>query len=278
MSPPKTSRESERDTYVSPTEEAIPSEKNTHQTIAAARASNVIERINHAREIIAEQPFVKSGSVMTGGKNAKVSYSFIPISQILDAVRRAHAIAGVTVVLGRPEYDTENAEKRYSYVKRNAYGDETTWYAANGHIDCTIYGSSVDDRLEISVPFEAQDNSDKLTNKIITNAERCLYRVLYSIDEGDGSDPEAVNIPLENISLPDDPFFSPRKTAKPSADRDVAQMRDTIQKANNNKDIPACAEAIRKARSEHGFMSAWTDDVVAKVYDEIVAICREASQ
>ncbi len=155
-------------------------------------SDNVIERINAARRIIAESDFVKSGTVK-GGQ----SYNFIPIAQILDAVRKAHAQAGVTVVFGSPEYDPEQFEKRYSYQKKGNYG-ETTWFAANGHIHATIYGASVDDRIEMDVPFEAQDNSDKLTNKIITNAERCLYRVLYAIDEGDATDPEAFNYEIQD--------------------------------------------------------------------------------
>lgn len=183
-------------------------------------ASNVIERINEARRIIAEVEFAKSGTVK-GGQ----SYSFIPIGQILQAVRKAHAQAGVTVTFGRPEYDAEQFEKRYSFVKKGQYG-ETTWHAANGHITATIYGGSVDDRIELEVPFEAQDNSDKLTNKIITNAERCLYRVLYAIDEGDATDPEAFSFEMPapeprrswREQAQEDAFF---KTAKTQTDGEV---------------------------------------------------------
>lgn len=165
-----------------------------------ADSKNVIERINDARRIIAGEDFSKSGQV----KGAQ-SYSFIPIGQILAAVRKAHAQAGVTVVFGTPEYDVQKNERRWTYDKTyvDPYGKEkkTQWHAAIGHIHVTIYGSSVDDLIETDVPFEAQDNSDKLTNKIITNAERCLYRVLYAIDEGDGSDPEAYNEPMIDPSV-----------------------------------------------------------------------------
>lgn len=164
-------------------------------------SKNVIERINDARRIIAGEDFSKSGTV----KGAQ-SYNFIPIGQILAAVRKAHAQAGVTVVFGTPEYEVQKNERRWTYDK--TYTDQytskekkTQWHAAIGHIHVTIYGSSVEDLIETDVPFEAQDNSDKLTNKIITNAERCLYRVLYAIDEGDGSDPEAYNEPMIDPSV-----------------------------------------------------------------------------
>ncbi len=156
---------------------------------------NVIQRINDARKIIATVDFIKSGQVEGGQK-----YKFIPIGQILNAIRKAHAEAGVTVVFGTPEYDVTKNERRWTYEKTSQYG-KTQWHAAIGHIHVTIYGSSAEDAIETDVPFEAQDNSDKLTNKIITNAERCLYRVLYAIDEGDGSDPEAINVPMIDPSF-----------------------------------------------------------------------------
>lgn len=172
-------------------------------------SDNIAERLNKARKIIASQSFKKSGTVQGGQK-----YNFIPISDILDAVRKAHADAGVNVLFGAPQYDAEQFEKRYSYTKKGQYGD-TLWQAANGHIHVIIFGASVDDCIETDIPFEAQDNSDKLTNKIITNAERCLYRVLYAIDEGDATDPEAFH---EEIPAQVQTEEKPRKRKIPTDD------------------------------------------------------------
>lgn len=214
-------------------------------------APNVIERINEARRIIAETEFTKSGTVK-GGQ----SYTFIPIGQILQAVRKAHAQAGVTVTFGRPQYDAEQFEKRYTYVKKGQYG-ETTWHAANGHIVATIYGSSVEDCIEMEVPFEAQDNSDKLTNKIITNAERCLYRVLYAIDEGDATDPEAFNFEMPAEEPPkslrgqaiEDPFFSPSKkdigtvAKERRASVEIPKAKQALAKLRDSDDVPTTLQA-----------------------------------
>lgn len=157
------------------------------------------QRIADAYRDIAATDFTKSGTVKVGGRE---SYGFIPIGQILQAVRDAHARHGIFTIFGRPEFDVQASEKRYSYTKKSPYdGRETTWVAANGHIDVRICGAG-GDCIEVTVPCEAQDNSDKLTNKLITNAERCLYRTLYAIDEGDATDPEAFNEPRES-----DPFF-----------------------------------------------------------------------
>ena len=176
----------------------------------------VYERIAAAYQDIAAMPFVKSGTVNAGTRD---SYKFVPISQILQAVREAHARHGVIVLFGRPEYDAEQGEKRYTYEKTSRDGSYTTrWQAANGHIDVRICGGSAEDVIELTVPCEAQDNSDKLTNKLITNAERTLYRTLYAIDEGDEDDPEAVNEPIEKpapqvsraekLRQSSDPFFT----------------------------------------------------------------------
>lgn len=189
----------------------------------------VHQRIAHASQIIASSDFSKSGTVNPGTRNA---YNFIPISQILETVRRAQAEAGVFVVFGSPEYDPAQRERRWEYETTNPqFGTKTTWYCANGHLTATIYGAD-GDSIETTVPFEAKDNSDKLTNKILTNAMRSLYRTLYSIDEG-SADPEAENVPNE-VSEGDgrramaeqaraDPFFGGSKRPLQEVAREVVR-------------------------------------------------------
>lgn len=234
---------------------------------------NVIARINKAREVIAETDFQKSGQVK-GGQ----SYSFIPIGQILQAVRKAHAIAGVTVTFGTPEYDTEQFEKRYSYQKKGQYG-ETTWFAAVGHIHAVIYGSSVEDRIEMDIPFEAQDNSDKLTNKIITNAERCLYRVLYAIDEGDATDPEAYNFEMQDapkesrkrITAAEDPFSKPEESdAEKDSRRKAAECRKAIEEWFNEDPMGNGSNYIIADYAQRfGQLEEWAPGTYIQCYKEL---------
>ncbi|MBR6911167.1 MAG: ERF family protein [Candidatus Methanomethylophilaceae archaeon] len=234
--------------------------------------TNVIERINEARRIVAETEFTKSGTVK-GGQ----SYNFIPIAQILDAVRKAHAQAGVTVVFGSPEYDAEQFEKRYSYQKKGQYG-ETTWFAANGHIHATIYGSSVEDKIEMDVPFECQDNSDKLTNKIITNAERCLYRVLYAIDEGDATDPEAFNEPMQDVPKQgrkligqDDPFWSSKKQSPEEINfKKANECRKAIEEWIEEDPLQNSGnEIIGNYTGRFGQIGQWNAGTVLQCYKEL---------
>lgn len=187
---------------------------------------SIYARIDAAFKEIAQHDFRKDGRVQ-----GSQGYKFIPINQILNVVRTAHANHGVKVIFGRPEYSPEQFEKRYTYKKVSRDGYETTWTAANGHIDVRIVGAGPDDMIEMTVPFEAQDNADKLTNKILTNAERCLYRTLYAIDEDDANDAEAFNDSMESKvesrtekleSAKSDPFFG--KKAEPT----VVKGRDEI--------------------------------------------------
>lgn len=136
----------------------------------------VHERIANAMQVIAETDFNKSGQV-TGG----ATYKFIPIGQILQAVRKAHAKAGLFLTIGQLEYDQSNGEGIFTSDR---------WTKARGHCEVSINGAD-GDCISFVVPFNVQDNSDKLDNKIVTNIERQAYRVLYAIDEGDATDPES---------------------------------------------------------------------------------------
>ena len=251
---------------------------------------NVFSRIQKAYRTIASQGFSKSGQV-----KGAASYSFIPIGQILEAVRKAQADAGLTVVFGRPEYDHDNHEKRWEYSKEG-YNGKSTWFAAVGHIEVRIYGTSADDCLEMTIPFEAQDNSDKLTNKIITNAERCLYRTLYSIDEG-SEDPESINVPMEpeppkKVDPKSDPFFkgvikgyketpipAPKKPQATdiTADRPREEMLKTIVKATKDMMLrPVVKKAVTEAGCGEADTDQWTDDQVKMVYKAVVNAGRGA--
>ena len=169
----------------------------------------VHERITQAMQVISETAFDKSGKVKGGQE-----YAFIPIGQILAAIRRAHAKAGLFLTIGQLEYDKDNGEGIFT---------QDRWTKARGHCEVTINGAD-GDSVTFTVPFNVQDNSDKLDNKIVTNIERQAYRVLYAIDEGDASDPEAEWHEDRVATTTEDKFF---KTAKaPEQPKKAAPVRD----------------------------------------------------
>lgn len=148
------------------------------------------QRISDAYKDIAAESFEKTDRVSGG-------YAYIPIAQMLGTIRAAHARHGIITVFGPVQYDPEQNEKRIT-VRKTVNGGtyEKTYTVANGHVDVRIYGAG-GDWIETTVSCEAQDNSDKLTNLLLTNAQRALYRTLYAIDEGPGMDPEEFNYSVE---------------------------------------------------------------------------------
>ena len=169
----------------------------------------VHERIATAMQVIAEFDFNKSGKV-TGG----ATYNFIPIGQILAAIRRAHAKAGLFLTIGQLEYDKDNGEGIFT---------QDRWTKARGHCEVSINGAD-GDCVSFVVPFNVQDNSDKLDNKIVTNIERQAYRVLYAIDEGDATDPETEwHEDKVSVSQEDKLFKTPKASEQP---KKAAPVRD----------------------------------------------------
>ena len=190
----------------------------------------VHERISQAMQVIAEIDFNKSGKV-TGGQ----AYNFIPIGQILQAIRKAHAKAGLFLTIGQLEYDKDNGEGIFT---------QDRWTKARGHCEVSINGAD-GDCLTFTVPFNVQDNSDKLDNKIVTNIERQAYRILYAIDEGDATDPESewhedkVTVPAEDKFF-GKPKTAPAKTAPgkdPEKDRLVNELTRVIMESPSDGDV-----------------------------------------
>ena len=191
----------------------------------------VHERIAQAMQVIAEIDFNKSGKV-TGGQ----AYNFIPIGQILQAIRKAHAKAGLFLTIGQLEYDKDNGEGIFT---------QDRWTKARGHCEVSINGAD-GDCLTFTVPFNVQDNSDKLDNKIVTNIERQAYRILYAIDEGDATDPESEWHEDKVAVTTEDSFFkSPTKAApkikgpamSAAKDKLLRELTDIITKRPGDADI-----------------------------------------
>jgi hypothetical protein len=209
---------------------------------------NVFARIAAAYKEISAEVFEKTGTVAGSGGG----YKFIPIGQILEIVRKANGNNGVIVIFGKPEYDADQGEGRTKYDKANNYGGTTTWHYAVGHITVRIFGESSDDRIEMEVPFEAQDNSDKLTNKIMTNAERCLYRTLYAIDEG-GDDPESINETMSNIvddAKPKKSKTTVNQTSKPEHTEDVPNFQPASEISSETPERKTMINALIAAEHE----------------------------
>lgn len=204
----------------------------------------IFVRIDKAFQEIASKNLKKSKTSGTGS----YAYNFIPISDILDVVRPAHAKYGVKVIPSRVIFDEENCETRTL---------NTGKILANGHIVFRIVGKSMEDSIEASISCEALDNSDKTTNKLITNAERGLYRAMYGLDEGDDTDPEAYHVKLneegvQKSSTPKvvpsadkgpDKFFGSKAKADKSASQTSPMTGPSAQATPSKSDLDIILDA-----------------------------------
>ena len=219
----------------------------------------VHERITQAMQVISETAFDKSGKVKGGQE-----YAFIPIGQILAAIRRAHAKAGLFLTIGQLEYDKDNGEGIFT---------QDRWTKARGHCEVSINGAD-GDSVTFTVPFNVQDNSDKLDNKIVTNIERQAYRVLYAIDEGDASDPEA-EWHEDRVAAPSkDKFFKSAAAIKEENPKQTSPVRDAEKDRFVNvltriiMEVPSDADAIFSMLGTRKLTDC-TADELREIYEAI---------
>ena len=170
----------------------------------------IYQRIDRAMADLMEADFTKSKMVWIRppGTNFKADpgngYAILPIGDILAEVRRVHGRWGIKPFFGRIVIDERLASDREVH--------------AIGHVDYRLIGRDADDCIEGTLAVEAQDRADKLVNKLLTNAERSLYRSLYSIDGDDAQDPEEVNRPAPETPKRPDPFFDRKPKAEAPKD------------------------------------------------------------
>ena len=232
----------------------------------------IYQRIADAYRDIAAATFTKDSKVP-----GFAGYSYIPVAQMLAIVRSAHSKHGIITLFGRPEYDPEHGEKRYTY-KRVKDGRETTWTYANGHVHVVIYGAS-GDSVETDVPCEAQDNSDKLDNLLMTNAQRALYRTLYAIDEGKREDPEEYNVEiaekdeLTEAKMSEGAPKAPAVGAGNATPQGRRYVKALTQWMFDEADERVLQIVIPKT-NERGPLDGWNLDDLKAVYEE----CRKARE
>ncbi|MBQ7620791.1 MAG: hypothetical protein IJV02_00050 [Candidatus Methanomethylophilaceae archaeon] len=201
----------------------------------------------------------------------KNGYYVVSIRQILSAVQNVHAKWGIKVFFEGPYYDASNSEKRLTVSHKDRYGNDVQTVIANGHYDVRIIGSGEDDCISMRVQCEAKDSvaNDKLGNKLLTNAMRCLYRSLYSIDGDDSKDPEEVGVEIEVPDIPSreakaqdamtDSFFGMTRQEK------KAKVLEWIKSNPDSEDLAYAYETYGKDTE------TWQLGVFVHLYDDVVS-------
>ena len=251
-----------------PTPAQRESERDTH---TSAPVLNVYRRMSKACEIIDGMEWVKDMS--------NTQYKSVPIDKMRAGVRKACIMAGL-VHLG-----PENIE-----IERDRT-DRTFRLTAT----CTFRYINIDNPEEVIVcesVGEAMDNGDKGTAKVVSNLIKNHYKAQFDIGEQGKDDidsysneelyAEADRIEKNRQNLrkeaTQDSFFGGAKKKKPSESRDTEQMRQTILTVIKDKDRPQLAETFNRYRAEFGLFRDWSDEIVGRCYNEIVAQAGEVRE
>lgn len=256
------------------------------------RELTICERIDLAYSEISQMEFKKSKMVWLRkpGTNFKSDegngYAILTIADILDPIRRTHGKYGVKLQLGVPLCDPDHFPDEG--ITKNG-----SMVHFVGHIHYKLVGKDVRDVLEGDVSCEAQDNADKLRNKLVTNGLRTLYRTLYGIDGDDSQDPEEINTPVKEEKKQDS-FFGKKKetpsivTEAPkestesdvsipvadvpatdiTADRPIEDLIASIIKFNRIAKLrPIVQECAKKWGADPSF---WSEDLIKECYKKCV--------
>ena len=227
--------------------------------------------MSKACEIIDGMEWVKDMS--------NTQYKSVPIDKMRAGVRKACIMAGL-VHLG-----PENIE-----IERDRT-DRTFRLTAT----CTFRYINIDNPEEVIVcesVGEAMDNGDKGTAKVVSNLIKNHYKAQFDIGEQGKDDidsysneelyAEADRIEKNRQNLREgasqDAFFGGAKKKKPSESRDTEQMRQTILTVIKDKDRPQLAETFNRYRAEFGLFRDWSDEIVGRCYNEIVAQAGEVRE
>ena len=259
----------------------------------------IFKRIDGAYAELASMSFVKDkwvGKWIDAREDGKIvgktpdptdknGYYVISIQQILSAVQKVHAKWGIKVFFEGPYYDASNSEKRLTISHKDRYGNDVQTIIANGHYDVRIIGSGEDDCIAMRVQCEAKDTvaNDKLGNKLLTNAMRCLYRSLYSIDGDDSKDPEEVGAEIEASDIPSGEAPNPRETKRMTNDPFFSKPDAQVEEANLAK-AEQCRKAIMELiesdpfnipgiiteySTQYGRIDTWGAGIAVRVYKEL---------
>lgn len=244
-----------------------PKKQTAEVATERSESLNVYQRLSIACSVIDGMPWVKDLS------NAQ--YRSIPIDAMRAGVRKACIEAGL-VHTGPDDLE----------IERERIERTTRYYAT-----CTFSYINIDrpeERIIFESAGEAMDNGDKGTGKVISNLIKNHYKTLFDIGEQGKDDidsysneelyDEAARIQNRAKAAEEaksDRFYGKAQTPRPSADREPAQMRDTIAKLNNDPERPYCAPIMKRYREVYGLLSTWADEVIAKAYDDMVKACRE---
>lgn len=127
------------------------------------------------------------------GKNAAQGYAFVEQAVVVAKLRPLLAEHGVIIIPGVVSNTLEATAYTDSYgkPKTNVRSDMVTEWTL-------INADKPDERIVTQWASEANDTSDKATNKALTAAQKTFYMKLFNVSDKDDPDADHVETPAPN--------------------------------------------------------------------------------
>jgi hypothetical protein len=124
--------------------------------------------------------------------------------------------------------------------------------------------------IETRAQCEAWDTeaNDKLGNKLLTNAQRSLYRSLYAIDGDDSQDPEEENTAVTGTPTPSTDRFFGKNEEDTESVRKSEECRAAIL-SFLKEDPSNPPEAVQIFSSRYGQVEQWRPGTCLQCYKEL---------
>lgn len=213
------------------------------ETYPEPTGMNIYQRRNLAKKI------ARAEGNLRKVKGDGIKYLYLPIEQMKPIAEDAWNRAGIVAdVVNTVIEDVLPPEKR-----TNQYGSTTWWFHQT--MELTIVLVNMDDpsdRVTMTFYGEAQDNSDKMTNKLYTNARKNLFMAEFNFAESpkDDTDHDQRDEPVRPRAPANDPFFSSKKEEKDPKSDAKARIAEINKKVRNGEitreDGARQIEAIQK--------------------------------
>lgn len=188
------------------------------ETYPEPTGMNIYQRRNLAKKI------ARAEGKLRKVKGDGLKYLYLPIEQMKPIAEDAWNRAGIVPdIVHTVIEDVLSPEKR-----TNQYGSTTWWFHQT--IELTIALVNMDDpsdRVTMTFYGEAQDNSDKIINKLYANARKNLFMAEFNFAESpkDDIDHDQRDEPAPRRAPANDPFFSPKKKEEEKDPKSDAKAR-----------------------------------------------------
>ena len=128
-----------------------------------------------------------------------LQYSYLPIESAKPVIEAVTAAEGISIIPANFEI-IDDPKRTFKYDKLNKFGDLVVWTYMTAKVTFSIACES--GSIEMEVFGEAQDNSDKVINKVYTMAYKNMAKIVFGFAESTTDDNDVNQKPVVKSEKP----------------------------------------------------------------------------